>query len=142
MKVTMLLCDSAQVAGEKLYILGGGWSIVGPDPSPSAIAMKFDVAWHETDVPHHWELHLEDADGRPVMVDSPEGSHPLEGGGDFQVARPAMAPEGTSADVAMAINLMPLQLAPGSRFIWRLTIDGESHEDWALSFTVRPRPED
>ncbi len=60
----MLLCDSAQVAGEKLYILGGGWSIVGPDPSPSAIAMKFDVAWHETDVSHHWELHLEDADGR------------------------------------------------------------------------------
>lgn len=141
-KVTMLLCDSAQVAGEKLYILGGGWSIVGPDPAPSAIAMKFDVAWHETDIPHHWELHLEDADGRPVMIDTPDGSHPLEGRGDFQVARPAMAPEGTPADVAMAINLMPLQLAPGNRYIWRLTIDGESHEDWALSFTVRPRPED
>jgi hypothetical protein len=37
---------------------------------------------------------------------------------------------------------MPLQLAPGNRYIGRLTIDGESHEDWALSFTVRPRPED
>ncbi len=76
------------------------------------------------------------------MIDTTEGSHPLEGRGDFQVARPASAPEGTPADVAMAINLMPLQLAPGARYIWRLTVDGESHEDWALSFNVRPRPED
>ena len=39
MKVTMMLADSAQVAGGKLYILGGGWSITGPMPCPSAIAV-------------------------------------------------------------------------------------------------------
>ena len=27
MKVMLMLCDSAQVADGKLYILGGGWSI-------------------------------------------------------------------------------------------------------------------
>ena len=32
MKVTMLLADSAQAIEGKLYILGGGWSITGPDP--------------------------------------------------------------------------------------------------------------
>jgi hypothetical protein len=29
-KVTMLLCDSAQVADGKLFILGAGWSMIGP----------------------------------------------------------------------------------------------------------------
>jgi hypothetical protein len=29
-----------------------------------------------------------------------------------------------------------LPLEPG-RYEWRLTIDGDSHEDWTLPFTVR-----
>ena len=65
-KVTMLLCDAAQVSDGKLYILGGGWSMTGPDPVPSAVALKIDVDWHEAETSHHWELFLEDADGRPV----------------------------------------------------------------------------
>jgi hypothetical protein len=141
-KVTMLLCDYAQVADQKLYVVGGGWSIMGPDPVPSAIAIKIDVAWNETEMPHHLELFLEDADGRPFMIETPDGLHPLEVRSDFQVARPATVPDGTPADVALAINLGPLPLVPGNRYIWRLSIDGESREDWALSFTVRPRPED
>jgi len=43
----MLLCDSAQVADGKLYILGGGWSVTGPQPVPSAVAIKLEVDWHE-----------------------------------------------------------------------------------------------
>ena len=58
MKVTMLLCDSAQVADGKLYILGGGWSFVGPDPAPMALAIKVDVPWTEGNVAHHWVLEL------------------------------------------------------------------------------------
>ena len=61
----MLLADSAQVADGKLYILGGGWSVTGPDPTPSAVAMKVGVDWHEFNTEHHWELFLEDADGQP-----------------------------------------------------------------------------
>ena len=34
----MLLCDAAQVSDGKLFILGGGWSMTGPDPVPSAVA--------------------------------------------------------------------------------------------------------
>ena len=33
----MLLADAAQQLGGKLYILGGGWSVTGPQPAPSAI---------------------------------------------------------------------------------------------------------
>ena len=44
MNVTMLLADSAQVADGKLYVLGGGWSLTGPDPTPSAVAIKLEDA--------------------------------------------------------------------------------------------------
>jgi hypothetical protein len=136
----MLLCDAAQVADGKLYILGGGWSLTGPEPVPSAIALKVEVGWHEVDTPHHWELFLEDADGRPVLVGTPEGSQPVEVRGEFQVTRPTTVPEGTPIDVALAVNLGPLPLEPDSRYIWRLSIDGEANEDWALAFTTRPLP--
>ena len=67
----MMLCDSAQVAEGKLYILGGGWSVTGPDATPSAIAIKLDVDWHEADRPHHWELYLENADGQITAAPRP-----------------------------------------------------------------------
>jgi hypothetical protein len=91
----MMLCDAAQVSDGKLYVLGGGWSMTGPDPVPSAIALKIDVGWHEAEAPHHWELFLEDADGRPVMVDTPDGEHPVEVRGEFTVGRPPGIPEGS-----------------------------------------------
>jgi hypothetical protein len=74
----MLLCDAAQVSDGKLYILGGGWSMTGPDPVPSAVALKIDVDWHEAETSHHWELFLEDADGRPVFMETPDGTQPVE----------------------------------------------------------------
>ena len=148
----MLLCDAAQVADGKLYILGGGWSMTGPDPVPSAVALKIDVDWHEAEIPHHWELFLEDADGQPVMVETPDGAQPVEVRGDFTVAHPpanavsrAVAPgipEGSPIDVALAVNLGPIPLAAGTRFAWRLTIDGESLANASLGFTTRPRPTD
>jgi len=55
-RVTMMLCDAAQVADGKLFILGGGWSLIGPDPMPSAIAIKVDVGWHEATRAHHWSF--------------------------------------------------------------------------------------
>ena len=137
----MLLCDAAQVADGKLYIHGGGWSIIGTDPVPSAIAIKIDVDWHEADVSHHWELFLEDADGRPVLVATPEGDQPVEVRGEFVVSRPTGIPEGSPIDVMMVVNLSPLPLAHGARYTWRMAIDGESQTDWMLRFTTRPQAE-
>jgi hypothetical protein len=133
----MLLCDSAQVADGKLYILGGGWSLVGPDPMPSAVAMKIDVDWTETGRPHHWELFLVDEDGHPVMIETPAGPQPMEVRGDFEVPRPENVPEGAPVDVALAVNFGPLPLPPGGRFTWKLTVDGNASPDWTLSFSTR-----
>jgi hypothetical protein len=104
----MLLCDAAQVSDGKLYILGGGWSMTGPDPVPSAVALKIDVDWHEAETSHHWELFLEDADGQPVLMETTEGTQPVEVRGEFTVSQPQGIPEGSPIDVALAVNLGPL----------------------------------
>ena len=84
----MLLCDAAQVSDGKLFILGGGWSMTGPDPVPSAVALKIDVDWHEAEASHHWELFLEDADGQPVLMETTDGTQPVEVRGEFTVSQP------------------------------------------------------
>ena len=58
----MLLCDAAQAVEGKLYILGGGWNTIGPDPAPTAIAMYTNAVGElaetgDPDVaPLAWEL--------------------------------------------------------------------------------------
>jgi hypothetical protein len=141
MNVTMLLADSAQVADGKLYILGGGWSVTGPEPVPSAVAIKVAVDWHEFNASHHWELILEDADGKLVQFETPEGTQTIEVRGDFSTSTPDDVPQGTPVDVPIAVNFGPIPLAPGSRFTWRLVIDGESLPGASVSFTTRPRVE-
>ena len=139
-KVTMLLCDAAQVADGKLFVLGGGWSLAGPDPVPSAIALKLEVPWDQTGRRHRWRLSLVDADGQPVVMGTPGGGQPVLVGGEFEVGRPAGLPAGASLDVPIAVNLPPLPVQPGGRYEWRLSVDGDERVDWAVAFNVRPRP--
>jgi len=134
----MLLCDAAQVADGKLYILGGGWSIAGPGPVTSAIAIKLEVPWDQTNKRHSWKLVLLDADGRPVLVAAAAGARPVEVAGEFEVGRPPQLMPGASLDFPLVVNLPLLPIPPGARYEWRLRVDGEENEDWALPFTVRP----
>ena len=138
MKVTMLLADSAQAVDGKLYILGGGWSITGPDPIPSAIAVKIEIPWDEANKKHALKLALVDADGRPVKVPTPTGEVPVELGTDFEVWRPPGLRPGTALDFVFAVNIGPLPLAPDGRYVWQLSIDGTVDEDWQLAFSTRP----
>ena len=39
MRVTMLLADFAQVSDGKLTVVGGGWSLTGPEAVPFGIAI-------------------------------------------------------------------------------------------------------
>ena len=138
MKVTILLADAAQAVGGKLYILGGGWSITGPDPIPMAIAIKIEVPWTDANTPHRLRLALFDEDGQPVMVPTSTGDRPLEIHSTFEVGRPAGLKHGTPLDVPLAINIGPLPLRPDSRYVWRCFINDESEGDWQASFSTRP----
>jgi hypothetical protein len=118
--------------------LGGGWSVTGPDPTPSAVAVKVAVDEHEFNDNHHWELFLEDADGQLVQFETPEGTQTIEVRGDFSATAPEGVPPGTPVDVPIAVNFGPIPLGPGSRFTWRMVIDGESLPGGTVSFSTRP----
>jgi hypothetical protein len=135
----MMLADAAQEVGGKLYILGGGWSITGPEAVPMAVALKLEVPWDRTNMPHSLVLELLDEDGNAVLVPGPEEDQvPLQVTGDFEAGRPPGVKPGTPIDSALAVNFGPLPLEPGRRYQWRLSINGESDEDWALGFSTRP----
>lgn len=144
MKVTMMLADAAQAIQGKLYILGGGWSITGPQPNPSALAIKIEVPWSETNKRHHLKIELVDSDHNPIMAPTPTGEEsPFIITCDFEVGRPPGLIPGTPIDIPLAFNLGPIPLALGKRYLWLLTIDENRHDDWQVGFSTReggPKP--
>ena len=145
MKVTMLLADYVQVSDGKLIVIGGGWSLTGPDPTPFGIAILVHVPWDQANRRHTLRLELIDADGRAVTVPGPGAVEDEEEGEpivflndiEFEVGRPAGIKPGTPLEFPVAVNSGPLPLEPGGRYEWRLSINGEGDEDWRLAFSVR-----
>jgi hypothetical protein len=140
-KLTLLLCDAAQVADGKLHLLGGGWSFTGPGPVPSALAIVIEVPWDRTNQPLRLNIELRQADGRVVTQPTPEGDQPVRINADIEVGRPPGHPSGVPLMVPLAINIPPMQLTPGARYSWEAQIEGEPpNDDWHVSFTVRALP--
>jgi hypothetical protein len=143
MMATLMLADAAQAIDNKLYLLGGGWSVTGPDPTPSALAIALKVPWDEANHRHDMRVELLDADGHPVAVGpDPDHANAVVIESQFEVGRPAGLRPGTPIDLAFAVNVGPMPLPPGGRFEWRLSIDGHSEAHWHAAFSTRPRPEE
>lgn len=141
MKAVLLLADFAQVADGKLNIIGAGWSILGPMPVPTAIAAKLEIPWDQTNIKHNVVLELNDEDGHPVTFPGPTGPQPVRVEVGVEVGRPPGVRPGTPIDAPIAVNIGPLPLPPDRRFTWKLSIDGETHADWQVSFsTLAPPP--
>lgn len=137
----MVLCDYVAVADGKLYISGGGWNTTGPVPVPTAIALLLEVPWTDANRKISVDLRLLHEDGQPVTQPTPTGQPAaVVVRGAVEVGRPAGAVEGTPLPVPMPINLPPITLPPGQGFYWEAEIDGETREDWRLSFRTRPLP--
>ncbi|MEJ7583661.1 MAG: hypothetical protein WKF43_06105 [Acidimicrobiales bacterium] len=134
MRAQLLLADYAQVAEGKLNIIGAGWTFTGPGPSTFALGLLLEVPWDATNVDHEVVLRLVDQDGGPVL--DPSGA-PLIVLTTFQVGRPPGVPAGVSQSVPLAVNFPSLQLPPGTRFEWVLSIDGASEAEWNVSFATR-----
>jgi hypothetical protein len=142
MMATIMLADAAQAIDNKLYLLGGGWSVTGPEPTPSAIAIALKVPWDEANAPHAMRIELIDADGQPILVGpEPDEGNPVVIDSHFEVGRPPGLRPGTPIDLAFAVNISPLPLPPGGRYEWRLSIDGHSEAHWHAAFSTRPQPE-
>ena len=107
--------------------------MTGPGPMPAALAIKIDIPWDEANRLHQLVIELLDADGRAVEA----GGKPVEVRGQFEAGRPAGIPPGTPLDAVLAVNIPPIPLAPG-RYVWRLSINGASQDEWQTAFSVRP----
>jgi hypothetical protein len=135
MQVTMLLAEFASAAEGKLTIVGGGWSMCGPN-APCAIGMVFYTPWHLTNQKHTFQLELIDMDGNGVELHGSDEAFVIQG--EFEVGRPPGAPRGMTFPSPVPINLGPLGLPPHQQYEWRLQIDGQAHEDWRLVFNTVP----
>jgi hypothetical protein len=132
-----MLAQAALAAEGLLNVLGAGWTEIGPEASPFAIAGIVEVPW--TGSPHTMRFDLLDDQGQPVVVDTPHaGPQAIVIQGQFDVAPQPGVEEGAPIQMPIAINLGPQQLMPGARYEWRVAIDGESHEDWRIGFSIRP----
>lgn len=138
--VTLLLADYAEVVGGKLYIMGGGWSVTGPDPSTHGLAIKIALPWDQANMRKQWAMKLLTDDGVAVELPTPVGDQHVEIGGEFEAGRPPGISPGTPLDVMLAFNIGPLPLPPGGRFAWAFSIDGDSEEGWYLPFQTRSAP--
>lgn len=95
----LILADAAQVQGEKLFLPGGGWSMVWAKELPAqhqmAVAAGILVPWMETNIRHRFR----------VVVRQEDGAVFSEVGGEFEQGRPPGLPPGTTQRVMLAINL-------------------------------------
>lgn len=95
----LILADSAQVQGEKLYLLGGGWSQVWAQTFPAqhnmAVATGVLVPWMQTNMRHQFR----------VTVRGENGETLADVAGEFEQGRPPALPPGSPQRVMFAMNL-------------------------------------
>lgn len=122
-EATMLLCDSAQSVGGKLFILGGGWSLIKKTDQPMsmALAVKLAIPWSRSNERHRIEAKLESDQGVAV---SHEGGD-LRAEGEIEVGRPPGLKPGTPLDAAFVLTFQGLALDPGG-YVWVLRAGDES----------------
>lgn len=133
-----MLCDHAQVADGKLFINGGGISrFYGPGLPPSTtIAALLLVPWDQTNEPIEIDLQLLDADGQAVKDNM---GVEIRIKAQTEVGRPPGMEKGISIDLPITFHVGGMYL-PAGRYMWKLTVGGETHEAWQLSFTVLGAP--
>jgi hypothetical protein len=141
MNIRSMLADYAVVADGKLTIVGGGWSIISPNPTPTALALLVKVPWDRTNEKHRVTVRLVDEDGRAFVPDgAPEGFEGIRHEWPVEVGRaPGLRP-GTCIDCPLALNIGPLQFVPGKRYEWMVELNDQTNDEWNLPFTVADLP--
>jgi hypothetical protein len=117
--VVMLLCDAAETANGKLYVLGGGWSqvLLPNTPFAMALAVKLAIPWDQANTRFTIEARLITEDGEPALT--PEGD-PIHAEGQIEVGRPPGLKPGEALDAPFVLSFTVV-LPPGG-YVWELLI--------------------
>jgi hypothetical protein len=97
----LILADNAQIVGNKLYLLGGGWDVltVGsgfPVQQRCAVAASYKVPWNETNERHAVEIEVLNDDGLSLATVQ----------GQVEVGRPAGIPPGSDQRAQIAAEIV------------------------------------
>ena len=127
----LILADAAQVVGNKLYLLGGGWdrlTITSPPPTPHrmAVAASFKVSWNETNQRHSFEIEIADSDGQTIG----------KVGGQFEVGRPPGLPPGQDQRTQIAVNI-DLRIRDGT-YVIIARIDSQEGRRFPFNVVLGP----
>jgi uncharacterized protein DUF6941 len=101
----VILSDAAQVQGDKMYVLGGGWSYIFTQRVPTVHQMSVTVGllvdWMETNRRHDFKVEIrhEDTGVVPVVIQ-----------GQFEQGRPPGIPPGIQQRVMLTFNVqLPIE---------------------------------
>ena len=136
-QATVVLADFAEAdANGKVHILGAGWSVTGPDPSPQAVVVFLKVPASQAGSPVAVALRLLDPSRNVVVIPGMSGPQPLEISGQV-IAKTPTEDWDTTRDLgaSFVVNIAPLSLGPGSVYSWICEVDGK--EVASAEFLVR-----
>jgi hypothetical protein len=133
MESSLLLCNAAEVVGDRVFVLGGGWISRSPRIPSMAVVVLVNVPWDQANQRHEMELVLLDEDGNVISAGEPPREIRMRG--NFEVGRPAGHPAGMPLRFIQAINFHRLPLQPSRRYSWELKIDREP-ASWTSFFTL------
>ena len=129
----LILADAAQVVGNKLYLMGGGWDRLNVDKFPKThalgLAMSIRVPWNQTNERHSFEIEIMSEDGQPIA--KAEGS--------FEVGRPAGIRAGQDQRVQFGLNVIMHLGGPGT-FAVLANIDHEEKQRVTFHVLGSERP--
>ena len=105
----LILSDAAEVTGNKLYLLGGGWDRLTvnskfPLRQNMAIALSIRVPWNETNQKHSLQVEIVTADGESVF----------QFGGQVEVGRPPGIPPGQDQRMQAVVSVGLTLQHPGT----------------------------
>jgi hypothetical protein len=138
MRAKIVLADSAEVREGLLFMLGGGWNAIGPQPQPFAIAGVLVGEWDEANTPHTALFSIEDEDGNPLMIPGVPQAQPFVFRAAFEFGRPPGAARGTSFNIPVALAIPPIPWTPGRRYVLLVRVADDVLD--RVPFSVRAAP--
>lgn len=152
MDAKVMLCDFAEVSGNKLFITGAGISLLGsaspasPYPINVSLAILVSIPWTETDTRHVLTIELvSEASGAQQRVllseQLPEG-HPEEDRGVivfiFSAQRAPNMAAGDESTMPIAVPLFGLPLPELGPYFFSVRIDGREMDRASFRLVTRP----
>jgi len=129
----LILADAAQVVGNKLNLIGGGWDRLNISNFPAnhamGLAMSIQVPWHQTNERHAFEIEITSEDGQSIQ----------KAGGSFEVGRAPGTVPGQDQRLQVAVGAIMQFAAPGT-FVVIARIDEEEKKRVVFNVLGSERP--